>query len=644
MSDLPGATTQFSNTAVASASGLDVLCVMAPVATNPDITPRRFGNADAVAAKHGYSEGVELTSYFGKPVIFIGLPIVTPGTVGRLDMSGNTGSSVVSVTAGADGVLTEHEGAVRVDKGGTVGTDQIRLSVTADGGRKWKPVRLGTGTSYAIPLINVTVSFTVGSLNDGDIIATWFGSAPRSDSSGWTAARTALARQLKFFRSAILCGDLANHTEAQALLDEFNSYETENKRFTRVSASVRDHLPLATLSQLRVKMSATALTFAEVGVTGDTVTRTTGSWLADGFVNGDFVTITGSASNNVSGPVPTFSATVLTFGTTDLAAEGPVSNVSVVGSPALTFNSHTITRSRGSWLDDGFRVGDTVTIKNTASNNVTAVITTLTDLVLTASATSFVSETIGSFGVSIVTGELGTDWATAIDNEYATVNGMRLTLSAGRQRIFSSYSGWNFRRPNGWVSTKRQYQHDLHHPSWAKEDGPTGGDMNDAEGTLVEWDDREDIGGAALTLARFLTARTWSNGPGGAFIALDRTRDVDGSLFTEEHNLDVLNLAMTVCQLNAELAVGQTLVLNDDGTATPTSLKKIAKRVNDALEAALLVDTRKEGQRASKAVWTPNTDDVLNVDGAQLTAVLELNLDGTIHQVFTAVNVLQGGS
>lgn len=650
MPELPNATTRVSATASAVASGTDIVCIIAPVSASADATPRRFGNADAAYAQHGYCDGVEYAAYHvskaGKPFIFVGVPIATPGVVSRVNAGGNSGSSVVSATAGASGVLGEHDGRVVVEKGGTIGTDQIRLQLSLDGGTTFKSVRLGTGSSYVVPYVGVTLAFAAGTLVTGDTALMWSGSSPRSDASGWAAARTGLAAQLKFFRSALLTGDLQTHTEAQALLDQFNSYETVNKRFTRVAASVRDRLPLATLSQAPVRMSATPVTFAEIGATGDTVTRSGGSYITDGFVNGDFVSITGSASNNVAGVVPTFSATVLTFNTTDLAAEGPVSGVSIVGSAALAFASHTCTRSRGSWLDDGFRVGQTFTIAGTASNNVTAIVTVVTALVLTATATTFVSETIGSYGVTITAGESATAWAAAIDAEFSPVGGtssFRIGLSAGRQRITSPFSAWAFRRPVGWISSARQYQHDLHIPSWRKSDGPTGGSLTDTNGTLTEWDDRTDIGGEALSEARFTSSRTWSNGPDGAFVALDMTRGDDGSLLSEEHNVDVVNLACSVNQLNTELAVGQVLVLNDDGTATKESLSKIATQVNDALAAALLTNKLKEGPRASKALWTPSTDDVLNVPDAELTGVLDLNLNGTIHQVFTSVAVRQGG-
>ena len=81
--------------------------------------------------------------------------------------------------------------------------------------------------------------------------------------------------------------------------------------------------PEVTLSRALLTGSPT-LTFAEVGATGDTITRSAGSWITDGFAVGMLVRVRGSALNNVTGTIAALTATVLTFGTTDLANEGPV--------------------------------------------------------------------------------------------------------------------------------------------------------------------------------------------------------------------------------------------------------------------------------------------------------------------------------
>src|SRR5688572_24525108 len=154
MATLPSAVTVVQDTAGAGASGLDLISVVAPVATSADAVPRQFGSAAAIYAQHGYCEGVEYAALHAqrtrKPVLFIGVPIATNGEVGRVDTSGNSGTSVVSVVAEGPGyVLAEHDGYAEVISGGTIGSSQIVLGISLDGGDTVKSVRLGTGNSYS---------------------------------------------------------------------------------------------------------------------------------------------------------------------------------------------------------------------------------------------------------------------------------------------------------------------------------------------------------------------------------------------------------------------------------------------------------------------------------------------------------------
>lgn len=486
MGTLPRAKTTVQDTATAKAAGQDLICVISPVPTSADHVPRLFGSASAIYAQHGYSEGVEYAALHaeqtGLPILFVGAPIVTSGAISNLVTSGNSGTSVVTVTAGSGGVRGEHEGVLVVEAGGTIGANQIILGLSLDGGRGYRRVRLGTGNSYTLPFVNASVGFGAGALVTGDTIATWKGSAPRTDATAIATARANLAAQLKAFRSILLIGDLQNATEANGFVTQLNAYETANDRFVYGRASVLDKTSVQTKAA----------------------------------------------------------------------------------------------------------------------------------------------------------------WMSAIDAAFASVDAQkRIDLSAGRGRVLSPFSGWYFRRPAAWAASIREYQHDLHIPTWRKADGPTGFDLHDEDGNLAEWDDRAD--GAAGSAARFTTFRTWSNGPAGAFIAQSLTREVDASLLSQTHNVAVTNVGCTVVQLNAELAIGESLVLNLDGTATEDALKTIEGRVNSALEFELLRNKRGEGQRASYAVWTASRDDILNVPEAKLTGTLVLQLNGTIHSVETTVRVLSGG-
>jgi hypothetical protein len=76
-----------------------------------------------------------------------------------------------------------------------------------------------------------------------------------------------------------------------------------------------------------------SLTFAEQGATGDTITRGSGDWESDGFEPGMEITVTGTASNNITNAyiAEITSPTILTLGPTDLTAETSLT-ASVVGS------------------------------------------------------------------------------------------------------------------------------------------------------------------------------------------------------------------------------------------------------------------------------------------------------------------------
>lgn len=653
MPTLPSANVSVSAAASTPGAGSDVVCVLAPVATQPDITPRIFGNADAIHELHGYSEGLEYCAFHlretRKPVIFVALPIETQGTVGRFDSSGNTGSSSVTITAGANGCLSEHDGVLEVEKGGDVGTDQIVLRVSLDGGLLFKSVRFGTDDEYTIPDVDVDVALGAGTLVAGDTIMTWHGTGPRALMTDVTAAREALAADMKFFRSMILIGDVQSDTEAAAFNDELEAYDTENQRFIYGYASVPDRLPLAALSVSTHSMTpGTSLTFAEVGGTGDTITRATGSWLADGFAIGDTVTTTGASdgTNNKTFVIANLTALVMTLGSDDLAAEVSA-NVTVVGRATLTFanSGDTITRNRGSWLADGFRAGDSVTISgsDSATNDGSFTVSTVTALVLTLESGAVdADETSPVTQVSISAGQTKAEWMAATTDEFESIDGTRyISLCAGRARKASPWSGWNFSRSVAWATSLRENQHDLHVAPWRKQDGPTGWSLTDADGNLVQWDDRVD--GGAGTAARFTTFRTWGNGPNGAFIARSLTRAADGDVLVNTNKVAVLHLAMTTVQFATENVVGRDLTLKSDGTATTEALNTIKSEVNSALALALLGDAKGEGQRASLATWTPNADDVLNVAEPAITGVLDLVMNGTIVTINTVVRVRSGG-
>lgn len=649
MATTPSATTTISAEAGALAGGTGYCVVIAPVAVSADSTPRVFASASSLIEQHDYCPGVDYAALHidatKKPVIFVGIPVATAGVLGRQNGSGVTGTSVISIAAGANGYLDETDFEIVVVTGGTIGTNGIVFSISADGGLSTKNVRLGTATSYTVPYLGIVISFGAGTLIAGDTY-TFTTTAPMWDSDGIAAARVALASQQKLARSWMVIGDCPTDTIAGFVSSAVNSYETSKKRFTYARINTRDRLPSAAMSRVTVRMTGTpTLTFAEVGASGDTITRSAGSWITDGFAVGDVITVASSVSNNVTGPIASLSATVITLGTTDLVNEGPVSGCSVVGSHGLVFaevgaTGDTITRSGGSWLNDGFAVGDLITVAGTGSNNFAdAEITAVTATVLTLDTQDLVAETIGSRTATITAGETMAEWVSAMDTEFAPIDGQkRLDIGLGRLRKKSTITEWLNRRPVSWAASIREYQHDVHRPVWAKEDGPLLDWSNvDENGNVVEFDQDNDGGGLE---GRFTCARTWGNGPNGAFIAMSLTRDVEGSLLSYTHNLAVANVCCTIVQSKTENMIGKTPRLNADGTATSVELQKLEESVNGDLKQALLTEfVPGEGPRASFAVWRASKDDVLNVVDATLTGVAELHVNGTIVHVNTLVKV-----
>jgi hypothetical protein len=659
---IPSASTTVRDQAGAAATGLDVVCLFTPCAVNADCLPRLFGSAAAVYAQHGYCEGVEYAALHAdatrKPFLVCGLPIATAGAISQVDMTGNTGTCIASVAALANGVLAEHEGILVVDHPVgttvTIGTDQVKLAISLDGGRTYKPVRLGTANSYTPPYFNVQLTFTAGTLKGGEMVLTWFGSAPRSDAAGWALARQKLAAQQKGFRSIVLCGDVQNSTEALDYNTQLVTYETANQRFVYGRASVKDRMPLGKMSRTRVRMQgAPSLTFAEVGVSGDTITRATGSWITDGFAVGDKIVITGATAsagaNNISAIIAGLTATVITLGSEDLVAE-VTTGCTIYGYTQLTFaevgvTGDTITRSKGSWIEDGFAVGDTIAISgSTDPGNIhtNATIQALSATVMTLSTADLAADGAQTYFVSIMGTKSKAAWMAATDAAFEAVDDKpRLDLSAGRGRVRSPFTGWLARRPSGWAASLREYQHDLHVATWRKSDGPTDFDLFDEDGNLVEWDDRAD--GGAASAARFTSLRTWPNGPNGAFVTMSLTRASEGSLLGQTHNEAVVNLVCTTVQLNTEdAAIGVSLILEADGKATADSLAKIKKQVDNALHQAVLVNKLGEGPRASLCSWTPDADVLFNVPTPIMTGVCALLLNGTVHSVQTSVLVQTG--
>jgi hypothetical protein len=621
------------------------------VPTLADNTPRLYSSSQDILTAHGYSQGLDYCALHfqetNKPVLFIPLPIDTAGTVGRFDTSGNTNTCVVSIAVGASGSLEETDGILKVATGGggTIGTDQIILSLSCDGGRTYKRVKLGTASSYVIPNLGLTLSFAAGALTAGETVLTWHSTAPLAGSSDIALAKTALAAQTKQTRRWFYLGDNSVAGDLTAIKSAVDTYETTDERYTQVKVSLRSRLPAATMSNTTVSM-----------VGG----RSSGSFITDGFLQNDRITITGAvngANNLTDAVVANVAATVLTLSAADpLTAEVATAGCTISATSQITFaevgaTGDTITKdnARGSFLSDGFRAGDILTIAGTASNNgTTAVIDTVTATVITLTSFDLTPEAIGQDLFTMTAGETDAQAIATLDAAMATVTSdRRIDIGYGRGAMLSPVTGWKFRRNVQWADNILAFQRDMRTTTWWKDLGSISGrigagfDLMDADGQPYEHDERNTQGAIS---AGFTCARTWGNGPAGAFIAKSLTRAGDNSVLEFSHNGDIANLMQTIVQATAENFTGEIVLLEPaDETgkrvATTESLAVFESKVNLEINRYILGNIGGEGPRASVAYWTAATDDDLGVADATLNGTGTLEVNGTIVTVATTIRV-----
>lgn len=160
-----------------------LLALVGPSSSGPTLTPAAFARVKDLVATYGGGPLVEAAAHaierYGKPVIVVRTDASTAGTAAAVDDTGVTGTSAVTATGTADDDL---ELAVRVAKGGTVGTAGITVQTSTDAGRTWGPV-VGLGTSTTLPIAGtgLSLSFAAGTLVAGDTATT------RTTAPTWSA-------------------------------------------------------------------------------------------------------------------------------------------------------------------------------------------------------------------------------------------------------------------------------------------------------------------------------------------------------------------------------------------------------------------------------------------------------------------------
>jgi hypothetical protein len=175
----------------------------------------------------------------------------------------------------------------------------------------------------------------------------------------------------------------------------------------------------------------------------------------------------------------------------------------------------------------------------------------------------------------------------------------------------------------------------MHESTWWRAFGPLVGWY--AHSSDDDYDNRVHGTPYAGALAgRFVSFSSLSNSP-GEFIAKDVTRSNPEDVLFLTNNVHVVNLACTIVNVESVRILGQTLVLDSDGTATKETIITIESVINSALHRAMLPGGNEN--HCSSVQWIMKRGDDLRGPAAIVRGILSLGLAGTISHVDTKVEV-----
>lgn len=618
---LPGADTSISEGASGIASSLDLVCVLACSELGTDLSSlggslSLVKKASDVSAQFGRGEGLEYSSlYFSstkKSILFGKLATTTAAAITNVDITGVTGTSLATFTGTP---FDDADIAISCEKDFTVGTAGGLIAYSLDGGRTWSGnFRMGTATTFAIPSTGVTLNLTAGTLNEGDII-TCTTTSPKWGAQAITDAFTALKNYNAIPRLVVILGDIADQAHLEAVTDAILDYETSVNRFARVICSVRDRYTPAVYQGSHHHVAELAGETVSVAASGETFTRSAGSFITDGFQVGDKVTWSGfvNSGNNSTFVISSLSATVMTCSTaTGLVDEATVSNTACVGQASVTVDdtTKTYTRSDGSYVTDGFKAGMTVVFSgfSNSANNGPKTLTAVAATVLTVAETC-VDETAVS-GTTAVGTETDAEWRSSIEViPGATPSSMivshKTCLTGGRARKKSGVDGFFKRRPASWPISMRWMSKDVKTSAAKVEDqGLAGWTITTADGKYEDHDERVDGG---LLDMRIACLRTFAEvGINGVYCALDVTLDNDDAPLSRLSNGGVADLIANIIQSETTRKLGSNVELKDDGTAQPFELERINESILATIKDQVLAPTlggTDPGPRASSVTF-----------------------------------------
>ncbi|MBU4038029.1 MAG: hypothetical protein KKA35_16535, partial [Proteobacteria bacterium] len=207
--------------------------------------------------------------------------------------------------------------------------------------------------------------------------------------------REIIAAIANFFGSIFGAKPVSLKTETSSNHQEANSGVTVEGTVRSGMHHIREMIigeDIPTVEPIRM-IGGASLNFNLAG-SSDTISRDWGSWVEDGFTAGQFIAVLGSGGNDGIYQIQTVSDTALTLADDLLMEQIDISaKVMVIddfaatkplvmsGSPLLTFDGSagTVTRSEGSWIDDGFTAGGYIRVLDSANNDGTYRITSVSE-------------------------------------------------------------------------------------------------------------------------------------------------------------------------------------------------------------------------------------------------------------------------
>jgi hypothetical protein len=569
MASTPGVSVDLVGEAGGIGTGSDLLAIVSCMEKGT-YSARLVTRTAAFREEWGRGEGLEAVAMHvettRQPVLFARAATTTAAAIGPVDVTGVIGTSAVTFTGTP---FDDEEIKIEVVTGGTIGTAGIVLKVSRDRGRTWSaPVRLGTGTSYAIGDSGVTANFAAGTLVAGDV-ASAYAKGPRWNAAGLSAALDAIGTYSTQPRHVLVLGELDDSGDVDDVIAAATAYESAYNRKVSIFCQLRDQYAPAAMQ----------------GAPSDV----------------DFAT------------------------------------------------DDTITRNAGSWVTDGFKVGMTITIDGTASNDGDHVVTVVTASVLTVSSSPGLALEANVDGgtISITGSESKATWAAALGtivngaSPAAAKENFRIFWRGGRGRRISPIYKHRKRRPIAWFEASRTMLHDLHVSSAATAFGPLDGvDLNDENGSLAEFDQRVDGGLLEARIGCLMSHDELA----GAYVALPLTGAADNSALSRVPSVAVGQLACRVAKAALTRCLGQHLIAQaGTGYLAPVSADRIEQYVQGRLSAALLTNARNEGQRAANVVFEISKTTDVRTPGTPIPYTVDV--DGYVYaeQFIGDVSVAPGG-